>query len=192
MIVVGDPPTPVDSLPGASVSVVDIDDRLIEGARIDDLLSEMPGVQIRRFGGVGDRFEISIRGSRPEQVPVFLDGIRLDTSLTGRSDLSTLCTDVLDEIQVTRGAGAARAGSGAIGGVVNLVSRRAPPEPETRLRIAGGSFGTIEGSVRHARRFDHGEASLSYCGFRTDGDYEFQRARAIVDGQPIARARWNS
>jgi len=188
MLVIGDQRPSMDVLPGASTSRIETDMRLVEGAQIDDLLAEMPGVQIRRFGGVGERFEISIRGSRPEQVPVFLDGVRLDTSLTGRSDLSTLCLDALQEIQVTRGAGAARAGSGAIGGVVNLVSRSAKDEPETRLRISGGSFGSYEGSVRHSRRFQDWDISLSYCGFHTDGDFKFQRARQFIGGIPTGSA----
>ncbi|HEB89008.1 MAG TPA: TonB-dependent receptor [Deltaproteobacteria bacterium] len=189
IVVHGEARPTMDVLAGASISRVGTDERLIEGARIDDLLAEMPGVQIRRFGGVGERFEISIRGSRPEQVPVFLDGVRLDTSLTGRSDLSTLCLDVLQEIQVTRGAGAARAGSGAIGGVVNLVTRNAKARPETRLRVSAGSFGSIEGSLRHARRIDEWSVSGSYCGFHTDGDYRFQRARQFIGGLPTGSAR---
>jgi len=188
MLVIGDPRPNMDVLAGASISRIETDERLVEGAQIDDLLAEMPGVQIRRFGGVGERFEISIRGSRPEQVPVFLDGVRLDTSLTGRSDLSTLCLDVLQEIQVTRGAGAARAGSGAIGGVVNLVTRAAKDVPETRLRVSGGSFGSVEGSVHHSRRLQDWDVSLSYCGFRTDGDFRFQQARQFVGGTPIGTA----
>jgi vitamin B12 transporter len=188
MPVVGFRRPSMDVLAGASVSRVETEARLLEGAQIDDLLAEMPGVQIRRFGGIGERFEISIRGSRPEQVPVFLDGVRLDTSLTGRSDLSMLCLDVLEEIQVTRGAGAARAGSGAIGGVVNLVTRRAQAEPQTRLRLAGGSFDSVEGSLRHARRIGDWDTSLSYCGFRTEGDFEFQRARQFIGGVPTGSA----
>ncbi|MCA9504027.1 MAG: TonB-dependent receptor [Spirochaetaceae bacterium] len=188
MPVIGARRPAMDVLAGASTTRIGTDERLVELARIDDLLAEVPGVQVRRFGGVGERFELSIRGSRPEQVPVFLDGVRLDTSLTGSSDLSTLCLDVLDEIQVTRGAGAARAGTGAIGGVVNLVSRPARAEPETRVRLAGGSFESIEGSIRHARRRGPWEASFSYCGFRTKGDYRFQRARFVTDGTPIGSA----
>jgi len=185
MLVVGETRPEMDVLAGATTTRIETDLRLIEGAQIDDLLAEVPGVQIRRFGGAGDPFEISIRGSRPEQVPVFLDGVRLDTSLTGRSDLSTICLDVLEEIQVTRGAGAARAGTGAIGGVVNLVSRGAPEKPETRLRIAGGNFGTVEGSARHARQIDDWGVSLSYCGFHTDGDFKYQRSQEISGGVPI-------
>ncbi|MGY8738480.1 MAG: TonB-dependent receptor plug domain-containing protein, partial [bacterium] len=120
MLVVGDPNTAMDVLAGATTTRIDAGVRLLEGVGLDDLLAEVPGVQIRRFGGTGEPFEISIRGSSPQQVPVFLDGVRIESALTSRSDLSVLCLDVLDEIQVTRGPGAARSGSGAIGGVVNL------------------------------------------------------------------------
>ncbi len=188
MLVVGEPRPELDVLPGSTTTRIETELRLIEGAGLDDLLAEVPGVQIRRFGGLGERFEISIRGSRPEQVPVLLDGVRLDSSLSGRSDLSTLCLDVVEEIQVTRGAGAARAGSGGIGGVVNLVSRRPTEQPETRVRIGGGHFGTVEGSLRHARRLDDWDLSLAYCGFHSDGDFEFQRAPSRTQGNTIGSA----
>lgn len=186
IVVYGDPRPAIDVLSGASTTRIETGDRLLEGAGIDDLLAETPGVQIRRFGGVGERFDISIRGSRPEQVPVYLDGFRLDTSLTGRSDLSTLCLDLIETIQVTRGAGAARSGSGAIGGVVQLESRRPRSDPETRVRASGGSFETFEGSLRHARRFGAWDLSLGYCGLRTEGDFEYQQIGAEVNGQPTA------
>ena len=183
MVVYGEVRPALDILAGTTISRIQTDERLLEGARIDDLLAETPGVQVRRFGGAGERFEISIRGSRPEQVPVFLDGFRLDTSLTGRSDLSSLCLDILDEIQVVRGAGAARSGSGAIGGVVNLVSRKPEAQPETRLRGSVGSFESYEGSLRHTRRIGETGVALGYCGFRTEGDFEFQQIGSETNGQ---------
>jgi outer membrane cobalamin receptor len=189
MIVVGEARAGLDVLAGATTSVVSADAGLIEGARIDELLADIPGLQIRHFGGAGEPFEISIRGSSPQQVPVFLDGVRIESNLTSRTDLSALCLDVLDEIQVTRGAGAARAGSGAIGGVVNLVSRPAREEAETKLRLSAGHFETIEGSVRHARRLGDWGLSLAYCGFGTEGDFEYQRASTSTGGgsNPIER-----
>ena len=182
MLVVGDPNTAMDVLAGATTTRIDAGVRLLEGVGLDDLLAEVPGVQIRRFGGTGEPFEISIRGSSPQQVPVFLDGVRIESALTSRSDLSVLCLDVLDEIQVTRGPGAARSGSGAIGGVVNLVSRTPSAEPETRIRGAVGNFGTGEGSLRHTRRIGDWGVSLGYCGFHTEGDFKFQRARPSPGG----------
>ncbi|MCR9097286.1 MAG: TonB-dependent receptor [bacterium] len=189
MIVVGEQRPAPDVLAGATTSVLSADAGLLEGARIDELLADVPGVQIRNFGGAGEPVEISIRGSRPQQVPVFLDGVRVESTLTSRTDLSALCLDVLDEIQVTRGAGAARAGSGAIGGVVNLVSRPAQKEPETKLRFSGGHFETYEGSLRHARRIGDWGLSLAYCGFGTEGDFEYQRASTSTGGgsNPVER-----
>lgn len=189
MVVVGEQrPTP-DVLAGATTSVLSADEGLLEGARIDELLADLPGVQIRNFGGAGEPIELSIRGSSPQQVPVFLDGVRIESTLTSRTDLSALCLDVLDEIQVTRGAGAARAGSGAIGGVVNLVSRPAQQAPETKVRFSGGHFETYEGSLRHARRIGDWGLSLAYCGFGTEGDFEYQRASTSTGGgsNPVER-----
>jgi len=193
MVVVGDERAPMDVLAGASTTRIDVDQGLLEGARLDDLLAEVPGVQVRRLGGAGGSVELSIRGSSPQQVPVFLDGIRIESGLTSRGDLSTVCLDVLDEIQVTRGAGAARAGSGGIGGLVNLVPRKAQAEPETRVRIGGGHFGTVEGSVRHARMLGPWSVNAAYCGLQTDGDFKFQRERPSSGGgfSPIERRRNN-
>jgi outer membrane cobalamin receptor len=182
IIVYGEQRPAIDVLTGSSITRIETDERLLEGAGIADLLSEAPGVQIRRYGGVGNQFEVSIRGSRPEQVPIFLNGFRLDTSLTGTSDLSALCLDVLQEIQVTRGPGAARSGSGAIGGVVNLVSRRPREDPETRVRLSAGNFDTYEGSLRHARRIGDWDLSFGYCGFDTEGDFEYQQIGAESNG----------
>ncbi len=182
MVVYGERRPSMDVLAGATTTRIEVDERLLEGARIDELLAETPGVQVRRFGGLGARFEISIRGSRPQQVPVFLDGFRVDSSLSGRSDLSSICLDLLEEIDVTRGAGAARFGSGAIGGVVSLSSRRPKPEPETRVRGAVGSFETVEGSLRHSRRIGPWDLSLGYCGLHTEGDFKFEQARTVTSG----------
>lgn len=188
MPVFGEPRAAMDVLAGATTTRIDADDGLLEGLRLDELLSEVPGVQVRRLGGDGEPFEISIRGSTPAQVPVFLSGVRLESTFS-RNDLSTICLDVLDEIQVTRGPGASRAGTGAIGGAVNLVPRPASGKPETRLRLAGGAFETFEGSVRHARRFGSWGLSFAYCGFHTDGDFEYQRYRPSTGGgrSPIER-----
>ena len=188
VVVHGDTQPSMDVLAGATATRIETDTRLVEGQQLADVLADVPGVQVRRFGGVGERFEISIRGSRPEQVPVFLDGVRLDTSLTGSSDLSALCLDVLQEVQVVRGPGAARAGTGAIGGVVNLVSRKPTAVPETRLRLSGGNFESVEGSLRHARQIGDWGLSLAYCGFHTQGDFRFQQARRVIDGVPVGNA----
>lgn len=175
MVVQGIRPTDLPDDPTAFSTVVDLEAYRGEAKSVEDLLSQVPGVQVRRFGGPGQPSEVSIRGSTASQVVVMLDGIRLDSAQTGTVDLSTIPVDLLARIEVTRGGGSVQQGSGAIGGVVNLVTKR--PEGTPRSVVTGtlASFGTGEGSVFHARRVEDWELTAAYQGFTTRGDFEFQR-----------------
>lgn len=171
--------------PTSFTSVIRIDDYVGEGKTAEQLLSEAVGVQVRRFGGRGQPAEISIRGSTARQVVVLLDGVPLNDARDGAVDLSTIPADLLDRIEISRGGGSVQAGSGAIGGVVNLISRRPGAKPRTRAAVEGGSFDTFQGSLSHARRVDGWELSAGYDGFGTRGDFEFQRVQQRFAGQTI-------
>ncbi len=174
----------LEPIPAASTDVLFADDYTAELKSLEDLLSEAEGVFVRRFGGAGDRSEVSIRGSSPSQVVVAIDGVRANSALTGGLDLSRACLPLLDRVEITRGAGSSQHGSGAVGGVVNLVTRAAgEPEPETRAAFHAGAFETYEGSALHADRIGPLDASVGYCGFSTEGDFEFvQRTERTDNG----------
>jgi iron complex outermembrane receptor protein len=160
--------------PSSFSSVIEVQEVQGEDKTVDDLLAQQVGVQVRRFGGPGQASEISIRGSTGQQVVVLLDGVRLNTAQSGTVDLSTIPLAFVERIEVARGGGGAWVGSGAIGGVVNIVTRRPEAEARSSASLRGGSFGTWEGSLSHADRagpFDYG---LAYSGFRTEGDWKFQ------------------
>jgi len=171
--------------PTSFTTVIRTDDYAGEGKTAEQLLSEAVGVQVRRFGGRGQPAEISIRGSTARQVVVLLDGVPLNDDRDGAVDLSTIPADLLDRIEISRGGGSVQAGSGAIGGVVNLISRRPGAKPRTRAAVEGGSFDTFQGSLSHARRFDGWELTAGYDGFGTQGDFEFQRVQQRFAGQTI-------
>jgi vitamin B12 transporter len=164
-----------------------IETERFEGERneVEELLDRTPGVQVRRFGGPGQLSEISIRGSTGSQVVVLLDGVRLNTAQSGTVDLSTIPAELIERIEISRGGGSVRTGSDAIGGVVNIVTRRPSAKPETRVRLAGGSFGTWEGSVSQTGRVGGSELALGYDFLRTEGDWEFQTPLVELDGRPI-------
>lgn len=175
IVVYGIRPGRLAPIPGASTDVIFTDDYRAESKSLADLLSETEGVRIRRFGGAGDRSEISIRGSSPSQVVVAIDGVKANSVLTGGIDLSRVCLPLLERVEVTRGAGSLKLGSGAVGGVVNLVTRSADQGPETRAAFSAGAFETWEGSILHAGEVGRLDYSLGYCGFATEGDFEFAR-----------------
>jgi outer membrane cobalamin receptor len=172
----------LDPIPAASTDVLFADDYTAEQKDLADVLAETEGVFVRRFGGAGDRAEVTIRGSTPSQVVVAIDGVRANSALTGGLDLTRACLPLLERVEVTRGAGSARLGSGAVGGTVNLVTRSAGDEPDTRAQFRGGAFGTYEGSALHAERVGSVDASVGYCGFTTEGDFDFVQPTERGDG----------
>jgi len=161
--------------PTAFGDVISTDDYEAESQDLADLLEQQVGVSVRRFGGAGDRSEVSIRGSTASQVVVAIDGVRANSMLTGGMDLSHICVPLIDRVEISRGAGAVREGSGAVGGVVNLVTRGAEERPESRASLTGGAWNTWEGSAFRAAREGRFDYSLGYCGLQTDGDFEFAR-----------------
>jgi outer membrane cobalamin receptor len=154
--------------PTAFRSVIELEKYRGEAQHIEDLLAEAVGVQVRRFGGDAERSEVSIRGSTSSQVVILLDGVRLNSAQSGSVDLSTIPLDLLERIEITRGGGSARVGSDAVGGVIRLVSRR--PGGATRTRLHAGAAS---------------EYALGYQGFKTDGDYDFQRPTVEIGGVEI-------
>jgi vitamin B12 transporter len=91
---------------------------------VSDTLRGAPGMDINEFGSTGHSAFASIRGSNPDQVLVLLDGVDVNTPTVGQFDFANLTNDNLDRIEILRGGGGALYGSEAIGGVVNVLTRR--------------------------------------------------------------------
>jgi vitamin B12 transporter len=174
-------PADLPADPSSFTTVIEMEDYEGEAKSVAEILDDTVGVQVRRFGGRGDPAEISIRGSTSSQVVVLLDGVRLNTAQTGGVDLSTLPVELLERIEVSRGGGSVQTGSDAIGGVVNLVTRRPGGAPRTTASFSAESFGTFAGSATHSGTWREIETSLGYSGFHTDGDWEFEAARRETD-----------
>jgi vitamin B12 transporter len=116
--------TPAEQL-GASVTVIPGDD--IDTRRyptVDEALRGVPGVDIRRSGSFGKTTAISIRGANPSQVQVLVDGMRVKSPTLGQVDLSDLSPELIERIEVIRGPQSTLYGADAIGGVVNVITRR--------------------------------------------------------------------
>jgi vitamin B12 transporter len=171
--------------PSALSTSIELADLEGEHMRLDQILSQSVGVQVRNFGGAGDRAEVSIRGSTASQVVVLLDGVRVNSELTGAVDLSSFPVELLERIEIVRGGGSTEYGSGAMGGVINLITRRPKAEPQASFSFSGGSFGTWDGSISGGGRIKGVDSSFGYQGFKTDGDFEFLRPVYILeDGTP--------
>src|SRR5437016_712445 len=123
----------------ASVSVITAEEIARLGAlSVADVLRILPEVRIKDSGGPGSLTSVSIRGSSSTQVLVLLDGVPLNRPDQAVMDLTTLPIQNVDRIEVLRGPFSAIYGSGALGGVINIITRSAP---QTALSSRVGSFG---------------------------------------------------
>jgi vitamin B12 transporter len=131
-----------DATPGF-VTAVDL--RATPGARPTDALAEAiartPGATTRSVGGLGQFSAVSLRGSSPQQVALFLDGVPLGGALAGLVDLSELPLEGLGRLEIHRGHVPIAFGSATLGGAINLVSHVDDGPPRVSTWGGLGSFG---------------------------------------------------
>ncbi|MBC8367207.1 TonB-dependent receptor [bacterium] len=125
----------------------------LPAARI--LLREMPGVELRRYGGLGSFSTASIRGSGGSELAVYLDGVDLRHPMSGSLNLDELPLTGVERIEVYRGAVPSELGGGSPAGAIHMVSEN---KRARRFSLSAGSYGTT--------RVSAGGAGAGPCGMR--------------------------
>jgi outer membrane cobalamin receptor len=114
---------------------------------LGDLLVEVPGVVVTRSGGVGDFATVSLRGSNPDEVRFYVDGVPLAVASGGSIDLSTLPLGDVERVEIYRGTTPIGFAESALGGIVSITTRAPAGPPRFTLRAGAGSFGTRFGDA---------------------------------------------
>ena len=180
-----------DSSAANTVFTRDDIDRL-QPTSMTDLLSRVPGVQIAPTGGRGSLPGVFIRGTKSAQSLVLVDGQRIANTTSGDSGLQYLNVDQIERVEVLRGSRSVIYGSDAIGGVIQVFTRRnAEQGLQPRLKLGFGSHQTWERSLGlsggdERTRFNLG-ASLdetaginsTHASFPSDGDHDAYRNQSI-------------
>lgn len=123
----------------ASVSVVEEKDLAFRNSvTIDDALRYVPGVNITR-GQVNVRGSTGFSYGVGSRVLLLLDGMPFLTGDTGEIIWESLPSAAVDRLEVVKGAGSALYGSSALGGVINVITKRPTEQPETSIRLQGGT-----------------------------------------------------
>ena len=175
----------------ATVDVVDaeaIDHRRAE--RVLDLLRELPGLDIVQSGSPGKVTSLFSRGTNSGHTRVLLDGIPLNDPVLGAFDWSSEATEGLERVEVARGPFSALWGSSAVGGVVQLVTRR-PASRGGGVRVEGGSNAYRRATAQASLPFDRFGIDLSGHLRRGDGErtndfFDSDAAQLRLDAGPWA------
>ncbi len=120
----------------------------LRGGEPGPALRQVPGLLLATNGGAGQTKSVFIRGARAEDTLVLLDGMPLNDPLSPSRafDFSEIPLGTVERVEVLKGPQSVLYGSDAMGGVVQLFSKR---EPESKLRAEGGSYRKIKAQASH-------------------------------------------
>ncbi|MGR1224739.1 TonB-dependent receptor domain-containing protein [Aeromonas veronii] len=154
--------------------VVVIDRAEIESRQVQslpDLLKTLPGVQMATLGGRGHISSLFIRGTNSNHSLVLMNGRPIAAMVAGTPDLSQIPLGNIERIEYIRGPRAAVYGSDAIGGVINLITKKSAKNgSETHLKGGAGSYGYGQGELRTVQSLGQKTDMNMLIGYeRTDG-----------------------
>ncbi|MBF0246191.1 MAG: TonB-dependent receptor, partial [Planctomycetes bacterium] len=155
------------------LSVVELSPKEMRNTSVGEILEKGSGTQVRRSGDLGSYSGVSLRGASPGQVGVFFDGVSLNPAAGGGTDLSNIAVESLGRIEVFRGSAPARFSASPIGGVVNLVPRREPGRSTASLKLAAGSFGTLDAAVNSSLARERWNLMISAGRLTSQGDFTY-------------------
>lgn len=145
-----------------------------------DLLAAQPSVQIARNGGPGGTTSLYLRGANTEHTVVLIDGVRVDTqSGSGGAPWEALGLAQVERIEILRGPASAVYGSDAMGGVIQIFTRKGESAPQLALHGAIGSLGTTKGDISLSGRQGAWDYAVGAALERSDG-FNVMPGRASV------------
>lgn len=161
-----------------------------------ELLRTVAGVDIVQSGGPGAVTSAFIRGANSNQLLLLVDGVKWNSPYFGSVDLSSLPVANIEKIEVVRGPFSALYGSDAVGGVIQVFTKRGPSSPgyEVNGSLSGGNAATREGTLSAGYSTPALSISGAYRRMRTDGDldnddYSVTNSSATIEAQAGERMR---
>jgi vitamin B12 transporter len=156
---------------GASITVITAEEiDQTKKMKVVDMLKNTPGISVSQSSPMGGIAELYIRGTASNHVTVLIDGVKVnDPSSPGHGfDFANLTTDNIDRIEIVRGSQSVLYGSDAIGGVINIITKKGEGKPQVTVQAEGGSFKTFKESAGVSGGTDW--AYYSFNVSRTDSE----------------------
>lgn len=154
----------------ASVSVVtraQIEQR--QSHTVEDALRGLPGLDFSNNGGRGRATQVFMRGTESDHVLVLVDGVKIGSATLGTSPFEHLPIGQIERIEVVRGPRSSLYGSEALGGVIQIFTRKGGGKLAPSFSVTGGSHETGEATVGLSGGGANSWFNLSASGTDTQG-----------------------
>jgi len=154
-----------DAIPHTTV-LTRQDIRDSQAVDLPTLLRREAGIEISQSGGLGGNASLFTRGGRSAQTLVLVDGVRVEDAGFGTTAIQHLMLDDIERIEIARGNVSSLYGSGAIGGVVQVFTRRGSGTPSAYGEAMAGSRDTTKLLAGYGGEF--GSTRLNVSALRLD------------------------
>ncbi len=135
----------------ASLAAVEVIDRAAidrsQAHSLPQLLRGRAGINLVNQGGLGKVTTLFLRGTESDHTLFLVDGVRVGSSTSGLASLQDIPIEMIDRIEIVRGPRSSLYGSEAIGGVIQIFTRRSGSGVHPRLKVGTGSHGLREASA---------------------------------------------
>ncbi|MCK5325283.1 MAG: TonB-dependent receptor [Woeseiaceae bacterium] len=137
-------------------------------ADLAELLRFEAGLDIGRNGGPGQATSIFMRGTESNHTLVLIDGVRMNPGTIGGAAVQHISPEVIERVEIVKGARSALFGTDAIGGVINIITRRAE-QTNVEVGTGAGSFNSRSAFVSAGTRGDRNQFGITFDWQDTDG-----------------------
>ena len=177
-------PVPVNQLTSAVEVITGEDLERRQVKTVVDALRLSQGLTVFSNGGPGSSSTVRIRGSNSDQVLVVIDGAIMNSATLGLFNLANLTTDNIERIEILRGAQSMLWGADAMGGVINITTKKGTGAPSASAFFEYGSFSSIrEGGQVSGKKgpvdFSAAISRWDYTGFSA---VNYRRGASERDG----------
>jgi len=140
----------------------------IQPQSFTELLVNIAGLDITQKGGPGQNASIFSRGSNSNQLLILVDGVRVGSATLGGKSIATIAVSQIERVEIVKGPRAALWGSDAIGGVIQIFTRRYQ-SGEHRLALTAGSNSTRDVDISAGFGSETLSNTVTYNHKQTDG-----------------------
>lgn len=139
---------------------------------LNQLLNKISSVQVRTSGGFGSQSSVSIRGSSSKQINYYIDGLLLNSSFSGYSNIQLIPTAMIERIEIYPDFTPVELANANLYGAINFKTRSLTKDEQGgQLQLAAGSFGTYQAQGSYWAEHNSWEILANFDSRSSDNNY---------------------
>ena len=135
---------------------------------LPQLLQQQPGIEITNSGGAGKLSTVSIRGTKSTHTLILLDGLRIGSATTGLAPIQDMPLSQIEKIEIVRGPASSLYGQDAIGGVIQIFTKKGKKGFHPYVSAGYGRYKTKEVAAGVSAANDSTRFAINLAGLNTD------------------------